>query len=99
MNGIIRIVRMEFRPEGIDRFQEIFHESKLLIRQFPGCDHLELHRDAHQPTVFYTYSHWESLEALEAYRKSKVFRGVWPETKSLFAASPQTFSLKRLDAV
>jgi quinol monooxygenase YgiN len=84
---------MEFIPEKVDEFLEVFHASKHLIRQFPGVLHLELHRDADQPAVFYTYSHWESADDLEAYRISELFQSVWSQTKVLFAGKPQAFSL------
>lgn len=90
---ITRIVRMEFQPEKVDEFLKIFHASKEQIRHFPGVHHLELHRDLNQDNVFYTYSHWESEIALNAYRESKLFRGIWPQTKALFSQKPQAFSL------
>lgn len=90
---ITRIVRMEFAPEKVDQFLEVFHSSKYLIRNFPGVQHLELHRDADAPNVFYTYSIWENAAALEAYRVSDLFQSVWGQTKVLFAGKPQAFSL------
>lgn len=96
---ITRIVRMEFQADKVDQFLEIFHESKSQIRHFPGVHHLELHRDLNQPNVFYTYSHWEDEAALNAYRKSELFGGVWPRTKALFAEKPQAFSLLRQTTV
>ena len=90
---ITRIVRMEFQPENVDQFLEIFHASKEQIRHFPGVHHLELHRDLNRQNVFYTYSLWEDENALNAYRKSELFGSVWPRTKALFAEKPQAFSL------
>ena len=92
---IVRIVRMEFAPEKVETFLTLFHESKSLIRHFPGVLHLELHRDAGNPTVFYTYSHWENEAALEAYRVSALFESVWSRTKVLFAGKPLAYSLLR----
>ena len=90
---ITRIVRMEFQPEKVDAFLEIFNENKKMIRHFPGVHHLELHRDLNQQNVFYTYSLWDNQEALDAYRHSELFGSVWPRTKALFAKKPQAFSL------
>ena len=89
---IIRIVRMTFREDAIDDFLTIFNDSKLQIRSFPGCRHLELHRDADDPRIFCTYSHWESQEDLDTYRNSSLFGEVWPATKRLFDDSPIAFS-------
>lgn len=96
---IIRIVRMTFRPESLPAFEAIFAESKQAIRSFPGCLHLELHADAQQPHVRYTYSHWRDQTTLDAYRHSDLFGQVWPRTKALFAAAPQAFSLHRLETI
>jgi hypothetical protein len=96
---ILRIVRMEFRPEALAEFHAIFDQSKQAIRNFPGCHHLELHQDPKNPQVRYTYSHWESENALNAYRDSELFASVWPRTKALFAARPQAFSLVQMELV
>ncbi len=89
---LIRIVRMTFREEEIDNFLHLFSRNKTKIRSFPGCEHLELHRDLDHPNVMATYSHWTGPEALENYRQSALFKGVWKETKALFADRPAAFS-------
>lgn len=96
---IIRIVKMEFRPEELERFQLLFDRQKHRIRAFPGCLLLELHKDPVQEQVRYTFSHWESAQALENYRKSELFRSIWPQTKQLFAAPPLACSLEKLEEV
>ena len=92
---ITRIVRMEFQPDKIEEFLAVFNSAKQQIRHFPGVHHLELHRDAKLPHVFYTYSIWEGEEALEAYRNSPLFQSVWEKTKVLFAGKPLAYSLKK----
>ena len=81
---LIRIVRMSFKEEAVEEFQEIFWSSREKILAMPGCHHVELLRDANDATVFTTYSKWESEEHLNNYRKSETFGGVWPRTKALF---------------
>lgn len=90
---ITRIVRMEFQPDKVDDFLALFRESMHLIRHFPGVHHLELHRDAKQPHIFYTYSKWDGEDSLEAYRHSELFKSVWSRTKVLFAGKPLAYSL------
>ncbi len=85
---LIRIVRMTFRENEVPAFLAIFNASQHKIRNFPGCRHLELWQDAQQPFIFSTYSHWDSEAALNNYRSSALFAGVWPATKKLFAAAP-----------
>jgi quinol monooxygenase YgiN len=96
---LVRIVRMTFRPEEVASFLQIFEQSKQLIRSFEGCRHLELHRDADNPAVYYTYSHWLSETHLNAYRDSELFGKTWRATKALFADKPMAFSLERQQLV
>jgi len=90
---IIRIVRMEFQRAHVDDFLAHFSTIKPLIRGFPGVQHVELHRDANHPNVFYTYSKWDGVSDLEAYRKSDLFKGAWSQAKTWFAAKPLAYSL------
>ncbi len=90
---IIRIVRLSFRSEKVDDFLQIYENSKNKIRSFKGCTHLELMRDTTYYNVFYTYSKWDSAEALELYRQSAIFKDTWAKTKLLFDNKPAAFSL------
>jgi heme oxygenase (mycobilin-producing) len=90
---ITRIVRMHFTEAGVDEFLQIFDANKLAIRNFPGCTHLQLLKDAEGPLVFTTLSHWNSEADLEAYRKSELFGSVWGRVKTLFSERTQAFSL------
>lgn len=90
---IIRIVQMEFKEELIPQFLEIFAVSREKIRSFPGCTHLQLLQGEADPGVFFTYSHWQGEDDLDAYRNSDLFRGVWRSTRKLFRAAPKAWSL------
>lgn len=96
---LIRIVRMTFRPEAVPAFLENFEANKTSIRNFPGCQHLELWQDHSEENIWVTYSHWESEEALNKYRDSELFKSVWGYTKPLFSEKPQAFSLKKMQEV
>ncbi len=91
-----RIVRLSFAPEHTAAFRQIFRESATQIRNFPGCLNLQLWQDAESPHVFFTYSTWESAQALEAYRQSELFRKTWAKTKQLFNDKPLAWSAYRL---
>lgn len=94
---LIRIVRMTFYEDKVDDFLKIFEESKHKIRAFPGCNHLELHRDYNANHIFSTYSYWDSEEAINNYRNSDLFKSVWSRTKVLFAEKTMAFSHKLVD--
>ena len=99
---MVRIVKMTFRPEEVAVFQELFEGWRHQIIASPGCRHLQLLHDRHDPRVFMTYSVWRSPEDLEAYRNSAVFASVWPVVKRMFAQPAEAWSLDRdhlMDAV
>ena len=91
---IKRIVKLTFKEEKVDLFLENFNLNKKKIRNFEGCHHLELWNDTHQTNVFFTYSYWENEDALNAYRHSELFKGVWSKTKILFSDKPQAWSIE-----
>lgn len=96
---LIRIVRMTFEKEKTNDFLAIFEANKAKIRAFPGCTYLELHKDHHKDHVYITYSIWDDEAALNAYRHSDLFRGVWKATKALFSAKPIAYSHERVMVV
>ena len=93
---IKRIVKMEFKSDEIEVFKNIFDKHKSLIRDFEGCEHLELWQDVKNKSVFMTYSYWQSEKHLEEYRHSDLFKQVWSQTKILFSAKPQAWSVNTL---
>lgn len=93
---IIRIVKMNFKPDAVTDFLKIFDASKQYIRNMEGCTHLELLNDISSPTIFFTYSHWQTENDLNNYRNSELFEGVWGKTKILFATKAEAWSVKSL---
>jgi heme oxygenase (mycobilin-producing) len=91
---LIRIVRMHFTEAGVEEFLEIFNAHREAIRNFPGCTHLQLLKDADEPFCYVTLSHWQSEANLEEYRKSALFSNVWGRVKSLFSARSLAFSVE-----
>lgn len=93
---IKRIVKMEFKPEKVETFKQLFDSQKENIRGFEGCEHLELWQDVKNKTTFMTYSYWKAEEDLENYRHSALFKNVWANTKVLFADRPKAWSVQVL---
>ena len=93
---ITRIVKMNFRPEEVENFLTIFHQSKDKIRHMPGCQHLELWNSQSEATIYYTYSIWNSEDDLNNYRDSELFQSVWRATKALFAIKAEASTLNVL---
>ena len=91
---ITRLVKMTFHSEAIVTFLQLFDAKKTMIREFPGCNHLELWQDIHNPSIWFTYSRWDTQEALENYRNSSFFEDTWKATKQLFAGKPEAWSVE-----
>lgn len=89
---ITRIVKMEFDPDKIEDFKLVFEEVKQKISEFEGCEGVSLLQDVKNKNIFFTYSHWESEEALNNYRHSEFFAQTWKKTKALFTGKPQAWS-------
>ena len=95
----VRIVKMGFNPKNIEAFLENFEANKSKIRNFEGCLFLELYRDKNKPNQFFTYSYWEDESALENYRNSNLFKGLWAETKVFFNQKPEAWSVDKLVSI
>jgi len=93
---LVRIVKMRFRENEIPTFLSDFEKVKESIRAFPGCNFLELYRGQDDPRIFFTYSYWDSAEALNNYRHSELFKGIWAKTKPLFSDKPEAWSVDKL---
>ena len=93
---LVRIVKMTFREDAIETFKALFEARKENIRHFPGCLHLQLWQDRMHTQIFFTYSHWENADALDAYRHSPFFTETWNLTKQLFDGKPEAWSVNAL---
>src|SRR3954471_18573229 len=93
---IKRIVKMSFHPDKVEDFKKIFEKNWQLIKGFDGCSHVELLQDENQPSIFFTYSLWQSESHVNKYRDSALFGKVWGDTKKLFNAKPEAWSVKEI---
>lgn len=87
---------MSINPEKIDVFLNNFNNNKEKIRNFNGCQLLELYRDKTQNNIFFTYSYWDTTVDLENYRKSELFKLVWSRVKPLFNDKPIAWSVDKI---
>ncbi|UMB55089.1 antibiotic biosynthesis monooxygenase [Lutibacter sp. A64] len=89
----VRIVKMGFEASKVEIFLQNFNNNKEKIRNSNGCRLLELYRDKKEPTLFFTYSYWETEQDLENYKNSELFKNVWAKTKILFNKKPEAWSV------
>lgn len=90
------MVKMTFREDTVEAFKAFFEQRKEQIRNFEGCTHLELWQDQNHQTIFFTYSHWQDEAALSHYRNSAFFRDTWQQTKQMFSAKAEAWSVNQL---
>jgi quinol monooxygenase YgiN len=93
---ITRIVKMTIAPEKLEDFLRVYGVSVPEIRKFNGCNQVELLHDVSQHNIVFTYSRWDSVAHLDAYRNSDFFAGVWKAAKQTFAAKAEAWSLENV---
>ncbi len=93
---IKRIVKMEFEPENVSAFVNIFKTNKDIITTFDGCHSVELLRDINTQNIFFTYSIWDSESSLNKYRESNTFKDIWSKTKPLFSSKAKAWSVEEI---
>lgn len=94
---LIRIVRLELKPENVETFRNIFWETHPNIEGFPGCLSVRLLEDAYESNVLSTWSHWEDDIALQDYRQSDLFNATWRRVKPLFKEKAVAHSYFEVD--
>ena len=92
---MIRIVKLIFKEELLPEFREMFDEVKPKINAFEGCNGVSLLEDINHPNIQFTYSNWDSEEALNNYRNSELFEKTWIKTKAMFDGKPEAWSVEK----
>ncbi len=90
---ITRIVKLQFKPENLQDFLSYFDTISGVVNSFPGCYGMKLYQDIDHPEKIFTYSHWESSDALENYRTSEAFGTIWPSIKVWFGGKPEAWTV------
>lgn len=90
---ITRIVKLSIKPDSVVEFKKLFYDSQKLIGSFEGCSKVDLMKDIHNESVFFTLSFWNSEEDLEAYRQSYLFKSIWSKVKLLFSEKAEAWSI------
>jgi len=90
---ITRLVKMTFLEESVSEFIAFFETRKQTIRNFPGCESLQLWQDTTHKNICFTHSVWRSPADLDHYRFSEFFKDTWRQAKLLFADKAEAWSL------
>lgn len=92
---MIRLVKLTIDSNKKEAFLDSFNQFKDTISTYPGCKGMRLLMDKNDPQTVFTYSEWESDEALENYRNSELFTKVWPALKASFAGRTEVWSTEQ----
>lgn len=87
---------MTFNEASSDDFRAFSREIHSKIKSFEGCTHLEIYRDLNLSNVFFSYSHWDSENDLENYRKSEFFKTTWTKVRAMFSDRPVAWSVEKV---
>lgn len=91
-----RWVEIPVYAESLETARALLLRQAPRTRAFPGCLALTLY-EGEGPTL-YSFSVWESAEALEAYRRSALFRDFWESLRPHFRGKPDAVSVRQLAA-
>jgi len=94
---ITRIVMLNFQPDKVDEFLEIFSQNKQVLAKNDGCIRLEIFKSTNDTDTYVTISNWQSEEHLEMYRQSELFKDIWSKVKPLFNNKAQAWTLNTLN--
>jgi quinol monooxygenase YgiN len=91
---MVRIVKLEFKPEFIISFREVYTAVNQKILAMPGCNGVQLLQDITNKNIFFTYSNWDNEAALNNYRNSALFLETWQTIKPWFANKAEAWSVE-----
>ena len=94
---ITRIVMLNFKPDKVAEFLEIFNQNKQVLANSDGCICLEIFESTSDIDTYFTISNWQSVEHLERYRQSELFKEIWSKVKPLFNNKAQAWTLNTLN--
>ena len=94
---ITRVVKLTFSVDKRDVFLNYFETIKNEIRKSEGCIEVSAFENKHKKGQFFTISKWETEIKLNAYRKSDLFRKVWPTVKEWMIDKPEAWSMNNIE--
>lgn len=90
---LVRLVKMHFTSTFAAEFKTVFKSVQPEIASFKGCRSVQLLQDQSNPEIFFTISHWQDEDHLNAYRKSQLFKTTWAKVKPNFRFKAEAWSL------
>ena len=97
---ITRIVRLTVKDDASkEAFRNIYQRRNPFKNGVKGCKAVNIMRDVMHKNIYYTVSQWDSVDDLEAYRKSDYFKETWPMVKAQLSQRAEAFSMTEIEKV
>lgn len=93
---IIRVVKLQFKKEDLEEALSKLSGIAPTVRSMEGCQFLEIGVRSRDKGLVVTYSYWDDVDYLNAYRTSEEFKEFWSSIKPLFAEKAEAWSLERV---
>lgn len=93
---IDRIVKMNIKEDFCSEFERIFKHSKPHILSQKGCIKVEILKNPHHTSEYFTHSLWETEDDLNHYKKTAFFKKIWSLIKPHFNDKTEAWSLIKL---
>lgn len=93
---IIRVVKLQFKQEVLEEALSELRSIAPKVRSMEGCRFLEIGVRSRDKGLVITYSYWDGVDYLNAYRSSDIFKEFWSSIKPLFDAKAEAWSLDRV---
>jgi heme-degrading monooxygenase HmoA len=90
---LVRVVKMHFSSAFAAEFKAVFKAVQPKIEAVEGCAAVQLLQDNNTPEIFFTISHWQNEDHLNAYRNSELFKTTWSVVKPNFQFKAEAWSL------
>ncbi|MDP6350350.1 MAG: antibiotic biosynthesis monooxygenase [Chloroflexota bacterium] len=86
---ILRLVGLPVEPGQVAEMERAFAMARPRIAALPGCQQVSLLRtgEGEEPD-FLTLSVWDGRDDLEEYRRSDLFREIWPAIRATLRDKP-----------
>ena len=84
------------KQSEVETFKTYFDTVCETIRHQDGCTLLQAWQEVSDPSVFFTYSVWNSADDLENYRNSAFFLQFWKTVKPWFADKAEVWTFDKI---
>jgi quinol monooxygenase YgiN len=94
---IVRLVKLTIEREKLNEALQLLEEIAPRVRAMEGCHFLEISRGiAPRENEIITYSQWDSVDHLNAYRDTELFGNFWNDLKTRFEKPASARSYDRI---